>query len=249
MARGIIAARTIRSVAALSVPVLLVLLCPAQPNLQIQTREIHRPGKFFGIFFKYPEIPGANAFNSAVLGIINPVIQHVQNEMSEMSTPSGQIPNGAGGYINGNYTATVLKNGVVTVLIDWSEYYPGAAHPGGNSASVNYDSRAGRVLALADFFRPGVDYVSELSRLAIADLDKNEFADHYAIRHGAGPAGANFRVFTVTESDLVLHFQTYQVAAGAMGPVDVAIPLTELRPILRKRWIPASTPDQVQPTH
>jgi hypothetical protein len=140
--------------------------------------------------------------------------------------------------MNGNYTTNTLKNGVFTVLIDWSDYYPGAAHPGGGSASINYDTARHHVLGLSDLFRPGADYVHELSRLATIDLAGSEHTDDYAIRHGAGPIESNFRVFTLTETDLVLHFQTYQVAAGAQGPVDVAIPLTKLRSILRKRWIP-----------
>jgi hypothetical protein len=58
------------------------------------------------------------------------------------------------GYLNGSYTAAVLKNGIVNVLIDYSEYAPGAAHPWGVMASINYDSRTCRVLTLASLFRP-----------------------------------------------------------------------------------------------
>ena len=102
-------------------------------------------------------------------------------------------------------------------------------------ASINYDSLTCRVLTLASLFRPGVKYVSRLSQLAIAYLDQNEFADRGAIRHGAGPIERNFKVFTLTDTDLVLQFPMYQVAAGAAGEQTVIIPLEKLAPLLRKR--------------
>jgi hypothetical protein len=139
------------------------------------------------------------------------------------------------GYLNGSYTAALLKNGIVSVLIDYSEYTPGAAHPWGVMASINYDSRICRVLTLASLFRPGVKYVSQLSQLAIAYLDQNEFADRGAIRHGASPIESNFRVFTLTDTDLVLQFPMYQVAAGAAGEQTAIIPLEKLASLLRKR--------------
>ena len=102
-------------------------------------------------------------------------------------------------------------------------------------ASVNYDSRNCRVLTLSDLFRPGANYVSRISQLAIAILDQNESADPGAIRHGAGPLESNFKVFTLTDTSLVLHFPMFQVAAGAAGTQTVVIPLDKHTPLLRKR--------------
>ena len=42
------------------------------------------------------------------------------------------------------------------------------------------------------------------------------------------------KVFTLTDTNLVLHFPTYRVAAGAPGPLEVAIPLDTPARILRK---------------
>jgi Protein of unknown function (DUF3298) len=101
--------------------------------------------------------------------------------------------------------------------------------------SVNHDAGAGRVLALSDLFRPSADYLSRLSELAIAALKQQEYADKYAVDRGAAPVESNFRVFTLTDTSLVLHFPTYQVAAGAAGPQSVVIPLATLAPLLRRR--------------
>lgn len=138
-----------------------------------------------------------------------------------------------GAYLKGRYTARLLKNGVVSVLFQYDEYIPGAAHPWGVMASINYDTRSRRVLALSDLFRPGCNYVSRLSRLSIQALDQHEYAEKSAIRHGAGPVEKNFQVFTLTDTELVLHFQQYQVAAGAVASEEVAIPFSKLAPLLR----------------
>jgi uncharacterized protein DUF3298 len=145
-------------------------------------------------------------------------------------------PNGEG-YMEGTYTATVQSNGIISFLFDYDEYTPGAVHPWGVMESVNYDTRNNRVIALADLFRPGSNYVVRLSRLAIASLEQRGYPR--GIRGGAGPKASNFTVFTLTDSELVLHFQQYQVAPGVVPSEQVAIPLRTLEPILREQYRPA----------
>jgi hypothetical protein len=81
--------------------------------------------------------------------------------------------------------------------------------------------------------------VSRLSQLAIAYLDEDQYAEHSAIRQGAGPVESNFKVFTLTDTDLILHFPNYQVAAGVAGEQTAVIPLDQLTPLLRKEFIAA----------
>jgi hypothetical protein len=192
---------------------------------QVRKREIRE----YGIHISYPEIANAGEFDVAVHQILDPVIAAFRKGMPRPDTPDYQ------GYLNGSYTAAILKTGIVSALLTWDEYVPGAAHPGGFMASINYDTRTGRVLALSDLFRSGVNYVSRLSETAIAALERQEYADPSAVRRGAGPVESNFKVFTLTDTALVLHFPTYQVAAGAAGPQTVVIPLDTVAPLLRKR--------------
>ena len=131
----------------------------------------------------------------------------------------------------------MLKNGIVTVLFEYSEYTPGAVHPWGVMSSVNYDTRSARFLTLSDLFRPGSNYVARLSEISIHDLLQDEYAVETAIRQGAGPAEKNFEVFTLTDTELVLHFQQYQVAPGVVPSAQVSIPFKELAPLLRKDYL------------
>jgi len=209
----------------------LLLTCLPQTILQVQQREIHQQGPHYGVDIKYPEIENGDQFNAAVRQTVGSLTENFRKEMPDVSAPDILV----GGYLNGSYNATILKNGIVSVLLAYSEYTPGAVHPWGVMASINYDSSTCRVLALSDLFRAGVNYVSSVSRLAIASLDQNEFADRHAIRHGAGPLESNFKVFTLTDTALVLHFPMYQVAAGAAGEQTVVIPMDRLAPLLRTR--------------
>lgn len=199
------------------------------PSIPILTRNFEKVYRFYAMRFKYPQIQGATRFNARVREIVREATGKFRQAMGDVKEKPQYD-----GYIDGKYKATVLKSGIVSVLLEWSEYFPGAAHPGGTSVSINYDSRTGRVLQLADLFRPGVDYVSRLSELAIKDLNGSVFEESVVIEHGAGPVEANFQVFSLTDTSLILHFQTYQVAAGAAGPQDVEISLTDLEPLLSK---------------
>ena len=209
----------------------VLLACLPQTVPQVQQREIHEQGIHYLIDIKYPEIENGDQFNAAVRQTEGSLTESFKKGMPGVSAPDIPID----GYLNGSYTTAILKNGIVSVLLDYDEYTSGAAHPWGVMASINYDSRTCRVLALSDLFRPGVNYLSRLSQLAIASLDQNKFADRHAIRHGAGPVESNFKVFTLTDAALVLHFPMYQVAAGAAGPQQVVIPLEKVVPLFRKR--------------
>jgi hypothetical protein len=141
--------------------------------------------------------------------------------------------------VKGKYTAEILNSGVISVLLDYEENASTSVHPWGVMASINYDTRSGRLLALSDLFRPRSNYVSRLSKISIHELDQHEYAVKSTVRHGAGPVEKNFRVFTLTNTALVLHFQQYQVAAGAMPAEAVSIPLIKLADLLREEYLAA----------
>jgi hypothetical protein len=104
-------------------------------------------------------------------------------------------------------------------------------------ASANYDTNTHRIISLSDLFRTGSPYLSKLSEISIRKLESSEYADSFTIRKGAGPHMRNFSVFTLTNTALVLHFQQYQVAAGAVGDLEVSIPFEELTPLLRQKFL------------
>lgn len=202
--------------------------------LLLQEREFTQHDAWWSIKIRYPVLEGADAFNTAVRENVRAMAHEFKKSLPQ--TASNGYPD-YGAYLTGSYTFRVLKNGVVSVLFEYTQYTPGAVHPWGLLASINYAPRAKRVLALSDLFRPGSNYVLRLSQLSIESLDLDEYAAKDAIRRGAGPVESNFRVFTLTDTALVLHFQQYQVAPGAVPSEEVVIPLGKLAPLLREDFV------------
>jgi hypothetical protein len=213
--------------------IVFVAVSFSNPVVRLQERELIQHDDWWSIDIKYPIIEGDNTFDSAIRQQVNATADGFRGGLP--STASKGYPD-YGAYLKGKYEAKILKNGVISVLFDYEEYTPRAAHPWGVMASINYDTRSKRLLALSDLFRPGCNYVSHLSEISIHELERHEYAEEAAIRHGAGPVEKNFQVFTITDTELVLHFQQYQVAAGAMPSERVSIPLRKLGDLLRKDY-------------
>jgi hypothetical protein len=119
---------------------------------------------------------------------------------------------------------------IVSVVVDVSVYYAGAAHPGHYAITVVWDEETGRALTHEDLFRRGSGWEEVLSRASIAALeaDLGEMADPDWIAEGAGPLAENFSRWALTEEGLVLFFDPYQVAPYAAGPQAVTIPRAAL---------------------
>jgi hypothetical protein len=206
---------------------------PTKPNtLRIEQQEFREKGLTYSIDLLYPEIEGETQFNKAVHSIIDP-LKKMGAGMPKTREPEPFYD----GYVTGTYETARLENGIISILFKFSNYYPGAAHPWGTMASANYDTNTHRIISLSDLFRTGSPYLSKLSEISIRKLESSEYADSFTIRKGAGPHMRNFSVFTLTNATLVLHFQQYQVAAGAAGDLEVSIPFEELTPLLRQKFL------------
>jgi Deacetylase PdaC/Protein of unknown function (DUF3298) len=212
----------------------LIAVVYSKPTVTLQQRELSQHDDWWSIDIKYPTIEGNDTFNTAVRQQVGATADGFRKGLPK--TASKGYPD-YGAYLKGTYTVQILKNGVVSLLFSYSEYTPKAAHPWGVMASINYDTRSGRLLALSDLFRPGCNYVSRLSEISIHAQGHHEYADETAIRHGAGPVEKNFQVFTLTNNELLLHFQQYQVAAGAVPSEQVSIPLMKLADLLGKDYL------------
>ncbi len=110
------------------------------------------------------------------------------------------------------------------------------AHPNTFFHTFTFDGASGKNLTLADIFNPGSDYLQELSVLARNSLiaQQGSGADPTLfINPGTSPDAANFANFVIDDHNLVLLFAPYQVAAYALGPQTVVIPLSKLSSILK----------------
>lgn len=126
---------------------------------------------------------------------------------------------------------------ILSIVLDFSVYYAGAAHPGHYAITVVWDAGRGRALTTRDLFSATSDWEQVLSRetIPVLERDLGEMADSAWIAEGAGPLPENFSRWALVEEGLVLFFDPYQVAPYAAGPQAVTIPRAALADVAAPR--------------
>lgn len=179
-----------------------------------------------------PQLTGSNdlrvqAFNQQVNGFVT-------NEADVFRKNFQQLPITA--YSNGSsldvtYTLISQIGDLWSFKFDFSFYSDGAAHPGLNSTTLNYDLGQGRELVLSDLFLPNSNYLEVIANYCTAELMKQPYSDSFFL-DGAKPTLENYRNWNITPDGLLITFDTYQVAPGAAGPQTVVVPYSELQTVI-----------------
>lgn len=103
--------------------------------------------------------------------------------------------------------------------------------------TFTFDRKTGASLVLGDIFSPGTDYLSLLSKKSREELPKQQAKQEEVpvseipmdfINSGTLPEADSFQNWYLEGSTLTLLFPPYQVAAYALGPQQVDIPLASL---------------------
>jgi hypothetical protein len=123
------------------------------------------------------------------------------------------------------------------ISLQYSESsYTGGAHGNFLATFLNFDAATGERLKLDAIVNPGS--MPRLTAIAEAHFRKQRGLAPGASLKAAGfwfPEG-RFQlspVFGLSEKDLIFQYNVYDVAPYAMGPTTVAVPLTEIRALLR----------------
>lgn len=179
-----------------------------------------------------PQLTGSNdprvqAFNQQVNGFVT-------NEVDVFRKNFQQLPITA--YSNGSsldvtYTLISQIGDLWSFKFDFAFYSDGAAHPGLNSTTLNYDLGQGRELVLSDLFLPNSNYLEVIANYCTAELLKQPYSDSFFL-DGAKPTLENYRNWNITPDGLLITFDTYQVAPGAAGPQTVVVPYSELQTVI-----------------
>ncbi len=111
--------------------------------------------------------------------------------------------------------------------------------------TFTFKTADGSTLGLKDLFVPNAPYLDTLSSISraklpaiIAENTDSKLSDisQDDIVQGTGPNEVNFASFFLDGTSLVILFPPYAVAAYAAGPQTLAIPLTDLKNILRPEF-------------
>lgn len=140
-------------------------------------------------------------------------------------------PNSKGSTLEVTFKIVSQIDDLWSFKFDFSFYADGAAHPGLNSVTLNYDLGRDSELALDDLFLHNSNYLEVISKYCIGELDKQPFFDR-AFTTGADPTVENYRNWNITLDGLQITFDAYQVAPGAAGPQTVVVPFGKLSALI-----------------
>jgi len=171
-----------------------------------------------------PQLTGSDdprvlAFNQHLNEIVTKEVDMWRQSFQQLPV----TPNSTGSSLDLKYTAISQMGDLWSFKFDSSFYADGAAHPGLNSMTLNYDLGQGRELTLGDLFLPNSNYLETISAYCITELSKQPFFDG-PFSEGAKPTSENYRNWNITPDGLMITFDTYQVGPGAAGPQQVNVP-------------------------
>ena len=196
---------------------------------------------------EYPQVTGASdsrfdKFNQEAKNLVGGEAAKFRKEMAEWAADQAELENQEPSTINSSldirYDISLATDDLISTKFDIGTYFQGAAHPNSNSRVLNYDLKAGKLLKLADLFKPGTKYLQTISSYAIRDLKKqlqSKGGDSLLdedIERGAGADPKNYQSWVITKKGLGINFDSYQVAPYAAGPQYVLIPYSALKDII-----------------
>jgi uncharacterized protein YecT (DUF1311 family) len=219
-----------RLTALASAAILLMLANAAgAAGLKVTERKISEKKPTYEIEFAYPQV-GIPAIDTAIERWIKDDAATFAGYAAEGKPPPDRA-------YSGEISYEVLRNDGAMFSVLFSYYtYAGGAHPNSNYTSFNFLLPDGASVEIGEVFtNAGIE---RISKLAIASLKKdliepNDGGDTGWIAKGAGPIGVNFENFILMPNELAIYFDAYQVAAYAVGPQEVHIPLSQLRAFMR----------------
>ena len=192
----------------------------------------------------YPQVVGAadtrfDKFNQEAKNLVARKVAEFRKDIAERSAEVNVDTNEMGSDLSVGYTIGFASDELISVEFGIGGYYAGAAHPNSYTEVINYDAKNGKLLKLADLFKPGAKFLAAISAYSMKDLkakSKTQGADSMltddTIKEGAGPDLKNFKSWTITPKGLAITFDSYQVAPYAAGPQEVLIPYTVLKDLI-----------------
>ncbi|AKD56101.1 RsiV family protein [Spirosoma radiotolerans] len=135
-------------------------------------------------------------------------------------------------------TADTVHVGPKAVTVKYETMaYTGGAHPNSNLSFYNFDRKTGQMLTLTDMVSDTtalLDLVEKAFREQQQVMPQNNLEERgYFLRDGRFFLPANVGM---SPRGMVFYYNPYEIAAYAVGPIQVTVPYTQLDGILQKDW-------------
>jgi len=189
----------------------------------------------------YPQItgstnPAAAKFNQQAKALVNEEVRSFRAAMTDLA--DDEVETTTGSDLGIGYTVALANDDLISIDFGVGGYYRGAAHPNSHSRVLNFDLKSGKLLKLADLFKPESRYLQVISDYCVKDLQKqskskDNMLDDASIRSGASPSAKNYQSWTITKRGLGINFDSYQVGPYAAGPQFVLVPYTAIKEAIK----------------
>jgi hypothetical protein len=211
-------------------------------DVDLVAKQIKESNKklMYEIDARYPQLTGGSnpnfeKFNQVVRASVTKRVAGFKKDMApeegEEPPPEGSM----GSDLNVGYDVGLAQDDLISVQFSVGSYYQGAAHPNTFTEVVNYDLKNGKLLKLADLFKPGAKYLQAIANYCIADLKKqakDKGLEDEGIQDGAAANAKNYQSWTITRKGLGINFDAYQVGPYAAGPQYVLVPYSNLKDLI-----------------
>ncbi len=213
---------------------------PSISSLPMNIKSIQESDSFFSIQAEYPQFQTADPdFNQEIATLISGKIdsfkkESLDNWKARLDTmpadkPLPKDPEQPFEFI-ASWQAAQLNNEYLSLLIK-IYYFTGGAHGNEEIQAFNYDIVKKKKIGIKDFFVSPQAALKKISRISAQDITSQLESRQWKIddnlkemlNQGTAPVLDNFKNFNFDNHNLILYFQKYQVAPGAVGSLTVTI--------------------------
>lgn len=225
----------------------------AAPIITLHLLHEQKPGKTgYVIDLRYPQLVGTGATKARINAVLRQDMTSAVSGFLHEIAHYGPPPAGFSG--RSSLISAVTTNIASASLVGFTtavySFPAGAAHGVTATGTRTFDATTGRLIKLADLFRPGAGYLRFLSRESRALLPPvlGQLLNPSMLNPGTTPTAANFTGWGLTPFGLTITFSDYQVAAYAAGTPTILIPFSVIGGLAR-RGGPISLAEAHGPVH
>jgi len=194
------------------------------PEFSVKT--VQQASELYEVDIKYPQFNGLKKLNDSIYSL-------VYNKLSEtLDEGSDRLPL----VFMVDWDSSQISPEYVSFSLHFYSFL-GGAHGINEIYAFNYDIKEDKEISLTEFLNNSQESLTTLSLLAkqqvIEQLEANDWeTDGFTgemITEGTQPVWENYQHFNFTPDSLIVFFQQYQVAPGAVGEIIVNIDKKELQ--------------------
>ena len=198
----------------------------------IHTKRIRQETRNLSMDIQYPQVSGLGlAMDTAINAPLADWAERLRAEGIRSAAEAVTIPPNYQATVVGNYKTAYNEHGILSVVLE-AYTFAGGAHGLTTRTAYTFDLFAGKTWSLKDLFKPGVDYVSILSRDVKKQMDERDLTSHLL---NPFEAIAPNQDYYLQDDAIVIYFGLYEYFPYVFGIQEFPVLLASLRDVLVPR--------------